>query len=75
MVHKKIFFGKTFFSIKHTAKVSPIAKVAVVLAVGALPKGQASLSTEISEQLHLLFARVEFILPVIPIIGHPNLFN
>jgi hypothetical protein len=37
-----------FFS-KQTANASPIANVAVVLAVGALPKGQASFSTEISK--------------------------
>ena len=37
-----------FFN-KHTAIASPIASVAVVLAVGALPKGHASFSTEISK--------------------------
>ena len=39
---------KPLFSSRHTARASPIARVAVVLAVGALFNGQASFSTEIS---------------------------
>ena len=45
---RKSSFVNPRFSSKHTAKASPIARVAVVLAVGALFNGQASFSTEIS---------------------------
>ena len=45
-----------------------------MLAVGAFPKGHASFSTDISKTHSPAFAKVEFRLPVIDIIGTPNRF-
>ena len=58
---------------KATANASPIAKVAVVLAVGARSRVQASFSTDVSRYISDLFAKVEFCRPISPIIVTPFL--
>ena len=58
---------------KATAKASPIAKVAVVLAVGARSRVQASFSTDVSRYISDPFAKVEFCRPINPIIVTPFL--
>ena len=48
-----------------------MAKSAVVLAVGASPRGQASHSTPMSMTMSLCFAKLEFLLPVKAIMLQP----
>ena len=54
-----------------TASASPIANVAVVLAVGASPIGQASSETDTSSATSLFFAKVEVMRPVRETTGMP----
>ena len=58
-----------------TASASPSASVAVVLAVGANPIGQASSATDTSSATSEFFAKVEFIRPVMEMTGIPKRFT
>ena len=64
---------KCFLLIKTTARASPIARSAVVLAVGASPRGQASFSTPTSITISLYRAKVDLRFPVKAITLHPIL--
>jgi len=52
-----------------TASASPSAIVSVVDVVGAIFRGQASFSTEISRKTSAYFASEEFLFPASPISG------
>ena len=62
----------SLFCNKATAKASPNANVAVVLAVGANPIGQASSCTDTSSATSAFLARIELIRPVNAITGMPS---
>ena len=54
------------------AKASPIERVKVVLDVGTMPRGSASLSTDASNTISKSSIIEEFILPTMPIKGDSN---
>jgi len=64
-----------FSSKRTTASASPIAKAAVVEAVGARPSGHASSGTPTSSTTSAYRPRVESGFPVIAITGSPILWN
>src|SRR5579871_109707 len=71
----KSFSVNPWASIKATARASPMAKAAVVLAVGANLKGQASFLTPTSTTISLMRAMEEWRLPVKRTTRQPMRFN
>ena len=64
--------SEKFFSfIRHTAKASPVTRVAVVELIGACPSGHASFSTPTLIVISAYFPNVELGFPVKPTIFPP----